>query len=44
MMPQMHMDHFMDAICKSADKLAGNPVHFGAIDVVSSLAYAATHR
>jgi subtilisin family serine protease len=41
--PQIHLDHLTDAICKTADHLAGNPVHFGAIDVLGSLAYALAH-
>jgi subtilisin family serine protease len=41
--PQMHMDHLMDAVCKSADHLPNNRVHYGAIDVVGGLAFAKAH-
>jgi subtilisin family serine protease len=43
--PKYTVDKVMTAICQTADKLPGKSViHFGAIDVLGGLAYAATHR
>jgi subtilisin family serine protease len=43
--PKYTVDKVMTAICQTADKLPGKSViHFGAIDVLGGLAYAATHK
>lgn len=42
-LPQLRVDKLMEAICRTAIHLADNRVHFGAIDVVRSLAYVAAH-
>jgi subtilisin family serine protease len=42
--PQLNVDKLKAAICASARHLSGKRVHFGAVDPLGSLEYAATHR
>jgi hypothetical protein len=43
LVPGMHSDHVFQAIENTATPLQGKPIHSGAINIVSSLAFAIAH-